>query len=112
MSLPKTTKAWTIHGTKNGFDELKLEKDHRVPELGERDCLVEIQAVSINYRDLIIPQGQYPFPANTPLVPCSDGAGNILATGSGVTRFSKGDKVCTLFNQVNASSPSICTALT
>jgi NADPH:quinone reductase-like Zn-dependent oxidoreductase len=102
MSLPKTTKAWTIHGTKNGFDELKLEKDHRVPELGERDCLVEIQAVSIKYQ----------FPVNSPLVPCSDGAGNILATGSGVTRFSKGDKVCTLFNQVNASSPSICTALT
>jgi NADPH:quinone reductase-like Zn-dependent oxidoreductase len=103
MSLPKTTKAWTIRDTKNGFDELQLEKDYAVPELGEHDCLVQIQAVSLNYRDLIIPQGKYPFPVKTPLVPGSDGAGNIFAIGSGVTRFSKGDKVCTLFNQKHQS---------
>ena len=99
MSLPTTTETWTIGGTKNGFDELKLEKSQPIPELGEYDCLVQIQAVSLNYRDLIIPQGKYPFPVKTPLVPASDGAGNVLATGPKVSRFSKGDKVCTLFNQ-------------
>lgn len=105
MSLPKTSEAWTIRDTKNGFDELKFEKDYTIPELHEHDCLIQIQAVSLNYRDLIIPQGQYPFPVKTPLVPGSNGAGNVLATGSGVTRFSKGDEVCTLFNQGHQFGP-------
>ena len=35
----------------------------------------------------------------TPLVPCSDGAGVVDSVGAKVSRFSKGDKVCTLFNQ-------------
>lgn len=43
-----------------GFDTLKLEKDVKLPELGDHDCLVQIQAVSLNYRDLIIPQVRNP----------------------------------------------------
>lgn len=98
MSLPKTTESWVVNGT-NGFDDLELLKSVEIPPLGDFDCLVQIQAVSLNYRDLIIPKGMYPFPVSFPRVPCSDAAGNVLATGSKVTRFSKGDKVCTLFNQ-------------
>ena len=44
-------------------------------------------------------QGKYPFPVSTPVVPTSDGAGTVVATGSRVTRFKKGDAVVTLFNQ-------------
>jgi NADPH:quinone reductase-like Zn-dependent oxidoreductase len=33
------------------------------------------------------------------VIPGSDGAGEVIAVGSQVTRFQKGDKVCTLFNQ-------------
>jgi NADPH:quinone reductase-like Zn-dependent oxidoreductase len=58
MSLPKTTDAWVIQGTdgSKGWDNLKLEKNRPIPELGPHDCLVQIQAVSLNYRDLTIPQ--------------------------------------------------------
>ncbi len=57
MSLPKTTKAWILQGSDDkGFDNLKLVHDYPVPELGEKDCLVQIQAVSLNYRDLVIPK--------------------------------------------------------
>lgn len=57
MSLPKTTSAYLIQGSDaNGWDNLKLVKDYPVPELGEKDCLVQIQAASLNYRDLIILQ--------------------------------------------------------
>lgn len=45
------------------------------------------------------PQGKYPFPQKDGVVPGSDGAGEVVATGEKVTRFKKGDKVVTLFNQ-------------
>ena len=44
-------------------------------------------------------KGKYPFPTAFPVVPGSDGAGTVIETGSRVTRFRKGDRVVTLFNQ-------------
>lgn len=51
------------------------------------------------YRDLIIPKGQYPFALDMGIVPGSDGAGEVIAVGKHVRRFKTGDKVVTLFNQ-------------
>jgi len=71
----------------------------------------------LNYRDLIIPKGKYPFPVKDGVVPGSDAAGTVEAVGPRVTRFKLGgihtpsytrafvdmlpnvDKVVTLFNQ-------------
>lgn len=50
-------------------------------------------------------QGQYPFALNFPVVPGSDGAGEVVETGSKVTQFKKGDKVVTLFNQQHQYGP-------
>ncbi|MCJ1415957.1 hypothetical protein MMC32_002292 [Xylographa parallela] len=95
---PSTTGQWTVEGT-SGFDSLKFNKDAPIPSLGERDVLVHFHYASLNYRDLIIPKGQYPFGTKPSVVPGSDGAGSVEAVGSGVTRFKKGDKVVILFNQ-------------
>ncbi|KAF2708846.1 alcohol dehydrogenase [Pleomassaria siparia CBS 279.74] len=95
---PTTAKQWTIEG-KTGFDSLKLNEKAPVPQMGDKDVLVKIHAVSLNYRDLIIPKGKYPFPVKDGVVPGSDGAGIVEAVGSHVTRFKPGDKVVTLFNQ-------------
>ena len=54
MSLPTTTAQWTVEG-QNGFDGLKFDESAKIPELGDHDCLVKIDAVSLNYRDLVIP---------------------------------------------------------
>ncbi|KAK6382015.1 hypothetical protein LTS17_003900 [Exophiala oligosperma] len=107
MSLPKTTDSWVIHSTETsgGFNNVKLEKGRPLPALGEHDCLVQIQAVSLNYRDLVIPKGLYPLPLNLPVVACSDGAGRVLAVGPKVTQFEKGDKVATLFTQAHQAGP-------
>ncbi|KAF2121367.1 hypothetical protein BDV96DRAFT_564135 [Lophiotrema nucula] len=95
---PTTAKQWTVEG-KDGFDSLKFNEKAPVAQLGDKDVLVKIHAVSLNYRDLIIPKGKYPFPVTEGVVPGSDGAGTVEAIGSRVTRFKPGDKVVTLFNQ-------------
>ncbi|TEA16342.1 Zinc-type alcohol dehydrogenase-like protein [Colletotrichum sidae] len=103
---PTTTHAWSLTGTdKENWDALELKKDVPLPELGDHDVLVQIEAVSLNYRDLAIPRGLYPFPVNFPRVPASDGAGRVLAVGPRVTHFSEGDDVATLFNQHHQSNP-------
>jgi len=57
------------------------------------DVLVRIEAVSLNYRDLLILDGR-PGPGySTPLVPGSDFAGTIVEVGSEVARFQPGDRV-------------------
>ncbi|KAL3419816.1 zinc-binding alcohol dehydrogenase [Phlyctema vagabunda] len=97
-SIPKTTKAWTVQG-QNGFDSLNFSKDTQIPELTANEVLVKFHSASLNYRDLVIPKGMYPFPQKDGVVPASDGAGEIIAVGSKVTRFQPGAKVVTLFNQ-------------
>lgn len=50
-------------------------------------------------------QGTFPFGSKDGVVPGSDGAGQVIAIGNRVTRFSKGDKVVTLFNQKHFYGP-------
>lgn len=50
-------------------------------------------------------QGMYPFPLDLPVVPASDGAGEVVAVGSKVTRWKKGSRVTTLFNQGHQFGP-------
>ncbi|MFB1481442.1 NAD(P)-dependent alcohol dehydrogenase [Corallococcus sp. RDP092CA] len=69
------------------------------PQPGPGQALVRIHAVSLNYRDLIIARGTYPG-LKLPLIPCSDGAGQVVAVGAGVTRVKPGDRVAPTFFQV------------
>lgn len=64
-----------------------------LPEPGPRDILVRVRAVSLNKRDLLILNGSYPLKAAPDVIPVSDGAGEVVAVGAEVTRFSVGDRV-------------------
>jgi NADPH:quinone reductase-like Zn-dependent oxidoreductase len=97
-SIPKTNKVWTVEGM-DGFESLKLNREAPVPQPSDYEVLVKFHAASLNYRDLIIPKGMYPFPQKDGVVPGSDGAGEVVAVGPKVTRFQVGSKVVTLFNQ-------------
>ena len=66
------------------------------PKPGPGEILVRVRAVSLNYRDLITAQNPK---QRIPLVPCSDGAGEVAAIGSDVTRVQPGDRVAGIFFQ-------------
>ncbi len=70
-----------------------------VPKPGHGQALVKVQAVSLNYRDLLVIKGQYSRNLPLPLVPFSDGAGEVVETGEGVTRVKPGDRVAGIFMQ-------------
>jgi NADPH:quinone reductase-like Zn-dependent oxidoreductase len=71
------------------------ERDIPSPAAGE--VLVRVRASSLNVRDLMIINGEYPMPVPPGRVPLSDGAGEVVAVGAGVTRFKVGDRVINSF---------------
>ena len=89
-------KAWQITSQK-GPDGLRLsDLPEPKPERGQ--IVVRIRANSLNYRDLMVADGRY-GPADLPLVPLSDGAGEVAAVGEGVAGWSVGDRVAATFFQ-------------
>jgi NADPH:quinone reductase-like Zn-dependent oxidoreductase len=75
-----------------GIDALtKVERAK--PSPGHRQVLVKVAACSLNFRDLGIVRGTYRMPSNENVIPLSDGAGEVIEVGSGVTRVKVGDKV-------------------
>jgi NADPH:quinone reductase-like Zn-dependent oxidoreductase len=67
---------------------------------------VRVHAASLNYRDLLIAEGRYGGgPLRLPLVPLSDGAGEVIEVGPGVTRVAPGDRVAGTFFQNSVDGP-------
>jgi NADPH:quinone reductase-like Zn-dependent oxidoreductase len=81
-----------------GFENLSLG-ERPEPKPGHGQAVVRMRAVSLNYRDLLVLKGLYSRRLNFPLVPCSDGAGEVLEVGPGVTRVKPGDRVAATFMQ-------------
>ena len=70
------------------------------PEPGPGEVLLRMRAASLNYRDFVMANRGYGRRSGTlPLVPVSDGAGEVVAVGSGVSRVAPGDLVCPIFGQ-------------
>ena len=83
---------------KFGIENLRVsDVDLPTPAAGE--VLVKLRAASLNYRDLMMINGTYNPRLRLPLVPFSDGAGEVTAVGEAVTRWKVGDRVCPIFMQ-------------
>jgi NADPH:quinone reductase-like Zn-dependent oxidoreductase len=81
-----------------GIENLTLtERAEPKPQAGE--VLVKFHASSLNYRDLMMVNGVYNPKLKTPLVPFSDGAGEVVAVGENVTKWKIGDRICPIFMQ-------------
>jgi len=81
-----------------GLDNLKLT-ERPEPAPGPGHVLLRMRAVSLNYRDLMMVEGVYNPRQPLPLIPCSDGVGEVAAVGEGVSGLAVGDRVATLFSQ-------------
>jgi NADPH:quinone reductase-like Zn-dependent oxidoreductase len=66
-------------------------------DLGMGEVRIRVHAVSLNYRDLMVAKGNYLVTVDDPIIPCSDGAGEVLAVGHGVRRLQVGDRVTASF---------------
>jgi NADPH:quinone reductase-like Zn-dependent oxidoreductase len=62
------------------------------PDPGDGDVVVRMKAASLNYRDWMIANGPYRLAVRYPIVPLSDGAGEIMAVGRRVTKWRPGDQ--------------------
>ena len=81
------------------FDNLKLAT-RPDPKPGPGQVLLRMKASSLNYRDLVVPlRGYGSHTGNLPLIPISDGVGEVVEVGTGVTRAKAGDRVCPHFAQ-------------
>jgi NADPH:quinone reductase-like Zn-dependent oxidoreductase len=70
------------------------------PEPGPGQIVVQMKAASLNFRDtVLVNRGYGRRSGELPLVPVSDGAGEVVAVGDGVTRVAVGDLVCPIFSQ-------------
>lgn len=79
------------------FDHLKIVEDE-TPEPGRGEVLIKVRAASLNYRDIAMARGIYPLEHHAGLVPLSDGAGEVVAIGSGVNTLAVGDRVINSFH--------------
>ncbi len=85
-------KAIEVNG--GGLDKLKvMDRPEPTPQAGQ--VTVRWHATSLNFHDYLVAIGGIPVPAER--IPMSDGAGEIIALGEGVTSWNIGDKVMSLF---------------
>ena len=91
---------WIYRLPKTGLiDDLTLDQAD-TPRPGPGQVLVRMRAFSLNFRDLMVVTGRYGRGSVPPgLVPLSDGAGEVVEVGAGVTRVAPGDRVAGIFMQ-------------
>lgn len=83
--------------TRDSLDGIiQVQEPHPVPKAHE--VLVKVRSVALNFRDIAIAVGKYPFQVKDDVVPGSDAAGDIVSLGEGVSEFSVGDKVVLAFD--------------
>ncbi|MDR3516542.1 MAG: NAD(P)-dependent alcohol dehydrogenase [Azospirillaceae bacterium] len=102
LGVAATRRAYRLVAGDDGHHLQAVEE--AIPPLGPQDVLVRIAAASLNYRDLLVMRGQL-GPVRDGLIPLSDGAGSVVATGSAVSRWRAGDRVAPMFYRDWAAGP-------
>ena len=74
-------------------------------ECGSAEVRVKFRACSLNYRDFGVADGGYYRNRTCPVIPVSDGAGEVVEIGSSVTRWQVGDRVSPIFVRDWLSGP-------
>jgi NADPH:quinone reductase-like Zn-dependent oxidoreductase len=90
-------KCYELQAT-GGFEGVRLV-ERATPKAGPRQVLVKVKAASLNYRDVMIAGGGYARGVKLPVIPLSDGAGEVAEAGAEVRNVKAGDKVAGIFFQ-------------
>ena len=100
------TQRWELPSL--GRSNLKIA-DAAMPAPNANEVLVEVEAVSLNYHDLLILEGQLGQGYRPPLLPGSEFAGRIVRTGEAVSRFRSGDRVisCDIAGWIDGPAPTL-----
>jgi NADPH2:quinone reductase len=94
MSLPREMTVVEI-AAPGGPEQLKTAT-RPVPQPGNDEVLVRVEAAGINRPDVMQRQGRYPPPAGASDLPGMEIAGEIVALGPNVSGLSVGDKITSL----------------
>ena len=113
---PKTANAWQIcEFPRKPFGALRLaspkfrqwigalpktgiqQREIQVPALAANEVLLDVEAVSLNFRDYAVALGMYSPSQSLPLTPCSDATCTVIETGKDVTLWRPGDRIITHF---------------
>lgn len=89
----KTFKAFKLN-TLGAKDISPVEKSLERPH--PHQVVIKMKAASLNFRDLMVAKGIY-GKIPVPIVPLSDGAGEVVEVGERVKKFKVGDRVCPAF---------------
>lgn len=95
--------AWEL---RDGFAMDHLRRGRRPdPQPGPGEVVLAMRAASLNFRDTLVVRGGYGPRYTLPLIPVSDGAGEVIAIGDGVERVRVGDRVAPIFFQAWIAGP-------
>lgn len=95
VNIPETMIAIEITDGGGAPDVLKTTT-RPVPDPGSGEVLVKVVAAGVNRPDVLQRQGAYPPPPGASDIPGLEVAGQVVATGEGVTALSLGDEVMAL----------------
>ncbi len=96
MSLPN--EMTRIEITELGGPEVLQARSVPLPSVAEGQVLIHVHAAGINRPDALQRAGKYPMKPGMDPIPGLEVAGEVVALGAGVTRFTVGDRVCALTN--------------
>lgn len=94
MTVPSTMNVIAIRAP--GAPDMLVPEQRPVPQPGAGEVLVKVAAAGVNRPDVMQRQGNYPPPKGATDIPGLEIAGEVVALGSGVTRWKVGDKVMAL----------------
>ena len=96
--------AYAIHATAPGGSDMLEMRDIEIsaPEAGE--IQIQHNAIGVNFIDVYIRTGKYPWPVENNLILGSEAAGVVTAVGAGVDSFKEGDRVA--YTQPNGAYSS------
>ncbi|WP_007467901.1 quinone oxidoreductase family protein [Segniliparus rugosus] len=80
-----------IQVTRTGGPDVLVPSLTAIPEPGEGQLLIKVEAAGVNFIDTYQRSGVYQVPL--PFTPGNEGAGVVAAVGAGATEFAVGDRV-------------------